>query len=158
MKNKSEEAVAMMVEGFNCAQSVLSVFCEDFHLDRPTALKLATGFGAGMANQQEICGAVTGAIMAIGLKHGRSHASDLEAKEQTYFLTRELMASFKAKFGSCYCRELLPGIDLATAAGHALYKEKNLAEKVCRPCVAEAVRILENILAQPRRSDLRYNE
>ena len=146
MKSRSDEAVAMMVAGFNCAQSVLSVFCEDFHLDRQTAFKLATGFGAGMANQQEICGAVTGAVMAIGLTHGRSHVSDQAAKERTYLLTRELMVSFKAKFGSCYCRELLPGIDLASAAGHALYKEKNLAEKVCRPCVAEAVRILEDIL------------
>lgn len=146
MESKSEEAVAMMVGGFNCAQSVLGVFCEDLKFDRATAMKLATGFGAGLANQQEICGAVSGGIMAIGLKHGRTQASDLEAKERTYLLASELMARFKVKFGSCLCRELLPGINLASAAGHARYKEKNLAEKVCRPCVAEAVRILEDVL------------
>ncbi len=147
MKTKSEEAVAMMAEGFNCAQSTLGVFCEELNLDRERALKLATGFGAGLANKQEICGAVSGGIMAIGLKHGRTQTSDFEAKERTYLLANELMARFKVKFGSCLCRELLPGINLATAVGHTRYKEKNLAETVCRPCVAETVRILEDILS-----------
>ncbi|MBN2399391.1 MAG: C_GCAxxG_C_C family protein [Candidatus Aminicenantes bacterium] len=149
MNSRSDEAVAMMVAGFNCAQSVFGVFCADLGLDQKTALKLATGFGAGLANKQEICGAVSGGIMAIGLKHGRTQTSDLEAKERTYLLANELMARFKVKFGSCLCRELLPGINLVTAAGHTRYKEKNLAETVCRPCVAETVRILEDILLGP---------
>jgi C_GCAxxG_C_C family probable redox protein len=146
MKSKSEEAVSMMVAGFNCAQSTLGVFCAELNLDRETALKLATGFDAGMARRREVCGAVTGGIMAIGLKHGNTREGDKEAKEQTYRLTRELMDSFKAEFGSCLCRELLPGCDITTEAGQAKYREDGLAEKVCRPCVRGAVRFLEGIL------------
>jgi C_GCAxxG_C_C family probable redox protein len=146
MPNRSEMATAMMAAGWSCAQSVLGVFCADLGLDRETALKLASGFGAGMARKQEVCGAVTGGIMAIGLKHGKASAEDKEAKEQVYRLTRELMADFEAEFGSCLCRKLLAGYDMSTAAGQAKYKEDGLAEKVCRPCVRGAVRILEEIL------------
>jgi C_GCAxxG_C_C family probable redox protein len=146
MQNKSEEAVAMMAQGFNCAQSVLGVFCADLNFDKETAMKLATGFGAGMARKQEVCGAVTGGIMAIGLKHGPAYEGDKEAKELVYRFARELMERFAAKFGSCLCRELLAGCDLASEAGQKKYREESLSEKVCRPCVAEAVRILEDIL------------
>ena len=146
MPDRSETATAMMAAGWNCAQALLGVFCTDLGLDRGTALKLAAGFGAGMARKQEVCGAVTGAIMAIGLKRGPSHESDKEAKETVYRLVRELMAHFESEFGSCLCRELLAGCDLATASGQAIYKENGLAEKVCRPCVRDAVRILEEIL------------
>ena len=146
MKGKEDAAVKMMIAGANCAQSVLCNFCEELGLEKGRAQKLASGFGAGMGREQEICGAVTGGIMAIGLKHGQSHEGDKEAKERTYRLTRELMARFASEFGSCLCRELLPGCDLASEEGQKKYREENWAEKVCRPCVRGAVRILEEIL------------
>jgi C_GCAxxG_C_C family probable redox protein len=146
MKSKSEEAVAMMVAGFNCAQSVLGVFCAELNFDREMAMKLATGFGAGMARRQEVCGAVTGGIMAIGLKHGRGPDNESPAAERTYFLVGKFMERFAAKHGSCLCRVLLDGCDLLSESGRKFYNENKLSEKICRPCVAEAVRILEDIL------------
>ena len=146
MKSKSEEAVAMMVEGFNCAQSVLSVFCADLNLNKETALKLATGFGAGMARKQEVCGAVTGGVMAIGLKHGRGLIDERSATENTYLLAGKFMERFAAKHGSCLCRVLLDGCDLLSESGRNFYKENDLSGKICRPCVADAVCILEDIL------------
>jgi C_GCAxxG_C_C family probable redox protein len=143
---KGEAAAAMMAGNWNCAQSVLGVFCVDLGLERETAMKLASGFGAGMARRQDVCGAVSGAIMAIGLKHGQAREDDKEAKEKAYRLSREAMERFQAEFGSCLCRELIPGIDLTTAAGHQRYKAEGWSEKVCRPCVRFAVRILEEIL------------
>jgi C_GCAxxG_C_C family probable redox protein len=145
MRNRSETATTMMASGWNCAQSVLGVFCADLGVSRETALKLASGFGAGMGRRQEVCGAVTGGIMAYGLKHGGAREGDKEAKETVYRLTRELMARFQAEFGSCLCRDLL-GLDLLTEEGQKKYKEDGLSEKVCRPCVRTAVRILEEIL------------
>jgi C_GCAxxG_C_C family probable redox protein len=139
-------AVEVMAAGGNCAQAVLGVFCEESGLAQEKAMKLAGGFGAGMARRQEVCGAVTGGIMAIGLRHGPENAGDGEAKERTYRLARELMSRFEAERGSCLCRELLQGCDLATAAGQKKYNEEGLSEKVCRPCVRVAVRILEEIL------------
>jgi C_GCAxxG_C_C family probable redox protein len=143
---RGEAAAAMMAGNWNCAQSVLGVFCADLGLDRETAMKLASGFGAGMARHQDVCGAVSGAVMAIGLKHGQAHEDDKAAKEKAYRLSRELMDRFQAEFGSCLCRELLPGIDLASEAGHRRYQAEGWSEKVCRPCVRGAVRILEEIL------------
>jgi C_GCAxxG_C_C family probable redox protein len=144
--DRSSAAAAMMAGNWNCAQSVLGVFCDDLGLDRETAMKLASGFGAGMARRQEVCGALSGAIMVIGLKHGQASEGDKAAKEAAYRLSRQAMDRFQAEFGSCLCRELLPGIDLTTEPGQKKYKDEGLSEKVCRPCVRAAVRILEEIL------------
>ena len=146
MKSKSEEAVAMMAAGFNCAQSVLNVFCADLNFDKETAMKLATGFGAGMARKQEVCGAITGGILAIGLKCGRGLADERSATESTYLLVGKFMERFSDKYGSCLCRVLLNDCDLMSESGRNFYRENDLAGKICRPCVADAVRILEGIL------------
>ncbi|HUU05411.1 MAG TPA: C-GCAxxG-C-C family protein [Patescibacteria group bacterium] len=146
MKSKDEEAVNMMAADYNCAQSVLSVFCEDLNFDKDAALKLATGFGAGMARRQEVCGAVSGGIMAIGLKFGRGLADERAAAENTYLLVGEFMKRFTDKYGSCLCRVLLDGCDLMTETGRIFYKENDLSGKICRPCVADAVGFLEDLL------------
>ncbi len=146
MKNKSEAAVEMMAAGYNCAQSTLSVFCADLNFDRENALKLASGFGGGLARKQEVCGAVSGAVMALGLKYGRVLADDKAATENTYQRVGEFMKRFSDKNGSCLCRKLLNGYDLQTEEGRRKYKEDGLAEKICRPLVADAVSFLEDLL------------
>lgn len=143
--SRGDQAVEMMIRGENCAQAVLAAVGGELGLDRDRALKLASGFGAGMGRRQEVCGAVTAGIMAIGLRHGSAVVGDKEAKEKTYALTRELMARFQAEFGSCLCRDLLR-LDLRTEEGQKKYAQENLGEKVCRPCVRAAVRILGTIL------------
>ncbi len=145
MPGREERAVAMMDAGANCAQAVLGVFCRELGLEKGSALRISSGFGAGMGRRQEVCGAVTGAVMAIGLKYGSADPGDREAKETVYRLTRELMSRFQAEFGSCLCRELL-GCDLQTDEGRKQYEEKGLGTEVCRPCVRGAVRFLEKIL------------
>lgn len=146
MKNRSESAVEMMIAGYNCAQSVLSVFCEDLNFDKEAALKLTTGFGAGMARRQEVCGAVTGAIMVISLKFGRGLADENAVAENTYLLVGEFMKRFSDIYGSCLCWDLLDGCDLMTETGRIFYKENDLSGKICRPCVADAVDFLEDLL------------
>ena len=68
-------------EGFNCSQAVFSAWAEELGLDRETALRVATAFGGGMGHRGDTCGAVTGAFMAIGLKHGRLRADDEETRD-----------------------------------------------------------------------------
>jgi C_GCAxxG_C_C family probable redox protein len=149
MKNMSDLAIEMMTAGYNCAQSILGVFCEDLNLDKETAMKLATGFGAGMARMQEVCGAVTGGAMVLGLKHGRGPAFDKAATEDTYQRVGEFMNRFAEKHGSCLCRKLLNGYDLQTEEGRMKYKEDGLGEKICRPLVADAIGLVEGLLASP---------
>jgi C_GCAxxG_C_C family probable redox protein len=145
LKDRGDSAVALMAAGGNCAQAVLGAFSEETGLERVAALKIASGFGAGLARSQEVCGAVTGAVMVIGMRHGQERPEDKEAKEKAYALTRELLARFRAEFGSCLCRELLQ-VDLLTAEGQQQYQERDLGARVCHPCVRGAVRILEVIL------------
>ena len=65
-------AEEMFRSGYVCSQAVFATFSEMLGLDKETALKIANGFGGGIARKQEICGAVSGAIMAIGLKYGKT--------------------------------------------------------------------------------------
>lgn len=143
MKTKSDNATEKFLEGYNCAQSVLWAFAKDLHLDPETALKIACGFGAGMARRQEVCGAVTGGIMVLGLRHGRGEKQDRTATEETYAMTEKLMSRFEAKHGSCICRNLLDGCDLTTEEGRKTFKERDLLNTTCKACVQTIVSILE---------------
>ena len=142
----SDKASTKFTSGFNCAQSVLWTFAADLGLEPDAALKIACGFGAGMGRREEVCGAVTGGIMALGLKFGRGEAQDRSATELAYAKTQELMRQFEARHGSCICRRLLNGCDLNTEAGRASFKEQDLLHKTCEPCVRTVADILEGML------------
>jgi len=143
---KEEQALEYFKNGFNCAQSVFVVFAKARGLDEAIALKIAGGFGSGMGRLQETCGAVTGAFMAIGLKNGKTLGDEgTEKRDKTYALVREFNTMFKEKFGATTCRDLLH-CDLTTPEGGKYFSENNLHDKVCVPCVKEAVRIVEKIL------------
>ena len=92
---RSDVAVNKFLSGYNCAQAVLYSFCDDLGFDRNTALKLSCGLGGGMARKQEICGAVTGGILALGLRHGRGEGQDKTRTEKTYNDVRELISLFE---------------------------------------------------------------
>lgn len=134
---KATEALACFSTTFNCAQAVFSTFAPDLGLDRECALKAATAFGGGLAGTGATCGAVTGALMAIGLARGMIRPEDTDAKEETYRLTRVFMERFKALHFTTLCRELL-GCDLSTPEGMAFLKENNLKEKLCAGFVRDA--------------------
>ena len=146
MSTRSDLAVAKFLAGYNCAQAVLYAFCDDLGFDKDTALRLACGFGAGMARKQEVCGAITGGIIALGLKHGRGEGQDRTPTEATYRKVRELLSQFESQHGTCICRTLLKGCDLDTAEGQRDFKENDLLNKTCKGCVKTVVETLENIL------------
>jgi C_GCAxxG_C_C family probable redox protein len=87
--SKADDAVAKIKSKFNCAQAILSTYAPKYGLDADTALKIATGFGGGMARFGRTCGAVSGAYMTIGLKYGMGSEDNTELKENTYEIIRE---------------------------------------------------------------------
>ena len=115
-------------------------------MSEETALKIACGLGAGMGRKEEICGAVTGGILVLGLRHGRGSKDDRSAMELTYVKTRELMDQFSGRHGTVVCRSLLNGCELMTEEGQRYFKENELLIKTCTPCVESVVEILESIL------------
>ena len=143
---KVEQALSKMMEGYNCAQSVFFSFCDDLQMEKNTALKMVTGLGAGMGRKEEVCGAVTGGIIVIGAKYGRGEKDDKTATELTYRKTRVLMNKFAEKHGTFICRNLLHGCDLTTEKGQTYFKDNDLLNKVCIPCVRNVVEILEHII------------
>ena len=143
MKDRSEEAKNNFLAGMNCAQAVLCAFADRCGLDRETALKLASGFGGGIARQREVCGAITGMCMAADLIRGPGEASDKAAKDEHYAFIRGLCDAFRDETGSIVCRELLglapkqSDSPVSEARTAAYYKKRPCAE-----LVALAARIL----------------
>ena len=135
MSADADVAAEKFLSGYNCAQAILYTFAPKYGLDPEMALKLATGLGAGMCRRGEVCGAVSGGILALGLKFGRGGQDDRSATEQTYRLADELMSRFEKRHGSCICRVLLEGSDLRTPEGQARVKEKDMLHNTCLPCV-----------------------
>ena len=145
IKGKAEEAVAYFEEGFVCSQAVFATYAGSLGLELEIALPIADAFGAGMGGMAETCGAVTGAFMVIGLKYGRVHAEDSEAKEKTRRLIKELVRRFKNRHGSITCKTLLD-IDISTDEGMETANKKGLFETHCPKFVRDAAEILENLI------------
>jgi C_GCAxxG_C_C family probable redox protein len=145
MDNRVKIAREKFESGYNCAQSVFFACLDDNQLSRDTALKIATGFGAGYGRMQEVCGAVSGAIMALGLKYGRGENDENEITSEMYQKTQDFIKSFEEVHGSIICRELLDGCNLRSEQGQTEFREKGLLQNTCIKCVETAVRILKEM-------------
>jgi C_GCAxxG_C_C family probable redox protein len=130
--------------GCNCSQSVLAEYAEELGLDTETALKIACGFGGGMGRLGYACGAVTGAVMVIGLKACGSDPTDPIAKARVYGLVKTFFEEFEARHETTVCRELL-GCDISTPAGHDEAEALGLFKTECPIFVRDAVEILEEM-------------
>jgi C_GCAxxG_C_C family probable redox protein len=141
--SRSDKAEKLFKDGFNCSQAVFSVFAGEMGIQVETAMKIACAFGGGM-RLGNTCGAVTGALMAIGLKYGKSRSDENEARDKTYVLTKQFQDRFNQAKGSVMCRDLL-GYDLSTPEGYEKAKENQAFLKICPGLVKDAVAILEEI-------------
>src|ERR1035441_485274 len=92
---KPQEALGLFEKGFNCAQSVLGALGPDAGLDKEIGLGMAGSFGGGMARRGETCGAVTGALMVLGLRHAMVREEDAQAKNKNYAEAEKFMEDFK---------------------------------------------------------------
>jgi len=145
MSTRTDIATTKFASGYNCAQSVFVAFRDETGLTEDLSLKIATGLGGGMGRKQEVCGAVTGGILVLSMRHGRGRHEDRSATEDTYARTRELMDRFATEHGSCLCRQILAGYDLNTEDGQRRTRADGLHEKICKPCVQTVVKILEDM-------------
>lgn len=144
--DRSEKAKDLFLSGYNCAQSVLLSFAGDLKFSAELAQKMAAGFGGGMGKQQETCGAVTGAIMVLGLLKGEEVNNNDELKAAAYGAVKELTRDFVEAYKSTKCRDLI-GCDLNTPEGAAKFKEEKIMENTCAGCVEKAVQIVEDLTA-----------
>lgn len=143
---RTEMAVRMFEQEFACSQSVFAAFADPADMSREAALRVASGFGGGLGRTGGTCGAVTGAIMALGLRHcGVPAEADPLGKQQAYPPVQEFLARFKTRHGSIVCRELLD-CDLGTPEGLERAREQGLFKSRCPAFVRSAAEILEEML------------
>ena len=143
--NNIESAVSCYDKGFTCSQAVLSTYAGHFGLDTELALKVSCAFGGGMARMANICGAVTGAFMVIGLKHGKVKVEDKQAKIKTYGLAKDFVKRFRSRNGSIACKELL-GLDISTLDGMKIARDKMIFKTLCPNFIKDATEIIDEIL------------
>ncbi|UCG00619.1 MAG: C_GCAxxG_C_C family protein [Candidatus Heimdallarchaeota archaeon] len=140
----SQKAESYFSTKLNCAQSVLAPFGPDLGIDEKTCFRIAEAFGGGIAHSGQMCGAIIGALMVLGLKHGRTETDDLEKRDKTNKLAKILIHKFTLLHKSSNCIELID-YDISTPAK----LEKAREEKVFQNCgnlVKDAVNILKDII------------
>jgi C_GCAxxG_C_C family probable redox protein len=146
--NRQEKAINLFRNNYNCSQSVLSVFSEELGVKKDLAMKLASPFGSGIAYMQETCGAVSGALMAIGLKYGKGENGTNEDKARAYDLSQHFMTEFKQLHQTVCCRELLDDINMSTPEGITRIMELDYFRIRCAQYVRDAVQIAETIISK----------
>lgn len=139
---ETEKAVQLF-QNFNCAQSVLAACGPNYGLSEQLCLNVAAPFGGGMGRRGEVCGAVTAALMILGIRHGQKMAvkpaetPDALVRAQT----NTFMEAFKERHGSFLCRELT-GCNMLTDAGMDQFKSRDLKHTLCPKLVTSAIELL----------------
>lgn len=148
MTDHAALAEALFYEGYNCAQAVFCAFEDVTGIPRAQGARLASSFGGGMGRLREVCGAVSGALLALGAARGYADPKDPAAKTAHYRLVQEYARRFREENGSIVCRELLQGTG-ATAGGAPEPRTPDFYKK--RPCpqlIRRAAAIAEQMLAE----------
>ena len=125
----SNEAQRLFDEGLYCAESVLLAIARRLGIDSPLIPGIATGLCSGMGRSANTCGALSGAVLGLGLTTGRSDPA--QPVSENYALVKQLVRDFEKRFGSSNCAELL-GCHLATSDGQQKFRAENLGTTNCR--------------------------
>ena len=144
MKNEEriEKAVELFKEGFNCSQSVVAAFADQYGFTREQALRMSASFGGGIGRMRETCGAACGLFLLAGLETGATDGADREGKAANYAVVQELAEEFKKRNGALKCADLLglskkePVVSTPEARTPQYY-----AKRPCAKMVEEAARI-----------------
>ena len=144
--SKADIAEKYFANHSNCAQAVAGAYAEDFNLEKDKALSAAVGFGAGMGRLQETCGAVSGAIMVLGLSSEFKDGDGRDKINDVYAKVRSFIGEFEKEKGTVNCRKLL-GCDLLTDEGQKYFTDHKLRDN-CIGYVRLACDLLDKYLAK----------
>jgi len=141
---ESTTSAERFLKGNGCSQAVLTQFCEQFGMDQLTALKISSGFPAGM-QMAGVCGAVTGAYMVLGLRFADQQSSESAGRKKVYDAVAEFTRRFKQRNNTLDCSELL-SCNVMTSEGKEIANQKNLFKTVCPKFIEDAAIILQEII------------
>lgn len=143
-----KQALDFFHRGYSCAQSVLAPFAGALGMDESAALRLASGFGAGVGRMRGTCGAFSSLVMVAGFCRGNT-SGDAGEKEQIYAFVRELAERFRKEFGTLSCRELLR-LQEAPQEGARPHDRTATyyATRPCERCVTFCARLAQELLRE----------
>ena len=144
----SIEAQRLFREGYNCSQAVFCAFCDETGLDIDTAARLSSSFGGGIGRLREVCGAFSGAVMALGFLRGYSDINDPQQKIRHYEKVQDYASRFRDKNGSIICRELLIGIEVSQGVVPEERTPEFYEKRPCLKIIGAAAAILDEMLAE----------
>ena len=144
--NHQEKALDCFGRNFNCSQAVFSAFAPELGFDEETALRLSAGFGGG-ARRGELCGAVAGALMVLGMKYGHCHEGDADEKAKSNSIAADFMKRFIDANGTVVCRELLKQKP-TKPVDPALIKDRPASHAICPELVRCAAEIVDEMIAE----------
>lgn len=130
MTGAAERAVELFVSGFNCAEATLLALSEEFGKKVSVIPRIATGFGGGIGRTGQLCGALSGAVMAIGLQVGCDRAEEKEKRSSAAEGVRQMIVGFEEEFGTTQCR-VLTGCVLHTKEGREKFDRLELRKTFC---------------------------
>lgn len=150
IEQKKRQAVEFFESGYNCSQAVLMAYAQNYDVELVTASKIATSFGGGMGRLREVCGAVSGMFMVLGLEYSFTDTKDKDAKNQNYKAVQDCANEFKSVMGSYICADLLnlnhvPQPPISSERNEVYYKTRP-----CTRCVALAAEIVGRKIANEK--------
>jgi C_GCAxxG_C_C family probable redox protein len=143
--SRVDDAVRLFGEGYACSQAVLVAFAPSLGLDGGKALRIAAGFAAGM-RLGETCGAVTGAIMVLGLALCDEGCASRDGRGAIASAVDTFAGRFEERVGAIDCPDII-GCDTRSPEGRASAQQQGLFAQHCAPAVRAAAEILEEMLA-----------
>ena len=144
-----DRAEALFREGYSCSQAVLMAFAPGLGMEERQAALVASAFGGGMARHGWTCGALTGALMALGLHGGHASAEDTATKDVLYARVQALAARFEEMHGSTACRQLT-GVNMLDAAERQAATDRGVFSTLCPQLVRAAATLVAEELDAPR--------
>jgi C_GCAxxG_C_C family probable redox protein len=140
---EQNKAMKIMEQGHGCSESVLLAVSQEFGIESEIIPKIASCFAGGIGNSGSVCGAVTGAVMAIGLIVKEGDSMDDYLKKLS--MAQEFRQRFEDEMKTINCHELT-GADLTTPEGIDEFMKSDIPQKVCFPAVGKAFNIVMDIL------------
>ncbi len=150
-KEVVNQAKAFAEEGFLCSESVLLALSKALNMKSEIIPRIATGFGAGIGRHGEICGALSGAIMGLGIKFGRNHPLETLEGQSAYEYSQRMVNLFNARLGHIRCKDIL-GLDISGEDGVTEYRQQKLWETKCRDIIQITTGLAYDLL-QAKASD-----
>ena len=138
-------AQQLLAQGYHCSEAVLLAVCRELGIENELIPRIASPFAGGMARSGEVCGAVAGALMCFGIKHGRDDLT--QSDDEALRLSRRFLRAFQDEMGNLRCRDLT-GMDLSTTEGLQKFRESDVRITVCLRAVGVAYNLTLELLQE----------